>query len=375
MPSTQSHKTSVKDGIVTIHDFDVFMGFNHDIDDPDGRFAKYDAAKVDQIVAETNKRIDLGSRPKLIVEHNPNDKDAPGRPVVGDFVSVRAGEKNGIPHIFTDVEMREDNFKSLLKSGNYPRRSVEVWANGNMAQVALLGSRTPARPLVDAKFHEDGEEYELLTREYSGETFGDPGSGNATVPKGTKKKKPIRKKGSEMTDEQKKEAEKMQAELDTANEKLEKFGEQIKAKDTEIKTLKSKGSESLEKMQEIVTKQSDRIDELVDANTHSTVSAAFDKFANEGYVFTSAEVRKEAVDRCVAAEDTEAELAYTKSLMTRAPVDVHINHSELSIGSDATDKLALDGKAAEKASARCTAENKPEMFTTYLNEERDKLSA
>ena len=52
--------------------------------------------------------------------------------------------------------MNQKDFKKYLASNRYPRRSAEIWEDGHLSEVALLGRETPARPLRDTKFTRQG---------------------------------------------------------------------------------------------------------------------------------------------------------------------------------------------------------------------------
>ena len=79
--------------------------------------------------------------------------------------------------------MAKKDFDRYLASNRYPRRSAEIWEDGHLSEVALLGRETPARPLRDTKFTRTGEK-KVFNRPT---TFAmvSPGSANTYVPDGS----------------------------------------------------------------------------------------------------------------------------------------------------------------------------------------------
>jgi hypothetical protein len=151
-PVEGSHRLTFDNGKVTIHDLELFVGFDRVFDSgDDDRIKKYDADHVRHVVAATAKYIRRGQRPKLILGHN-KAGDAGDRPAIGDVLDVRFEDMLGVPGIVGDVEMLAEDFETYVKPNRYPRRSAEIWPDGFLSEVALLGSTTPARPVPDTKF-------------------------------------------------------------------------------------------------------------------------------------------------------------------------------------------------------------------------------
>ncbi len=150
------HRTTTKGDKVTIHGLELFVGFDPAMDDPeDSKIAEYDADRIAEVVARTQAMMGKGQNPKLILGHN-GDGDGGVKPAVGDILGVQFQMIDGVPGIVGDVEMNRADFEAYVASNAYPRRSAEIWSDGYMSEVALLGGQTPARHLPDTKYTRDG---------------------------------------------------------------------------------------------------------------------------------------------------------------------------------------------------------------------------
>ncbi len=160
-----SHRISEHDGKVTIHDLELFVGFDPSIDDEDDeRIRKYDADRIAQVVERTQAFMARGQHPRLIPAHNSDDEDAEPMPAIGDIVSLSVSPDNDLL-IIGDVVVPLDIFETKIRNNTYPRRSSEIWRDGYLSEVTLLGSKTPARPLPDTRFKREGLTRELFFRE------------------------------------------------------------------------------------------------------------------------------------------------------------------------------------------------------------------
>jgi len=155
MPASHSVEKTAE-GKVRIRDLELFMGFDPSIDsDEDETMQQYDNRKVASIAKRTNQFIARGSRPKLVIEHEKEGKEAVPA-AVGDITTVRYEDRNGVGYIVGDVEMSQPMFDKLLGNNAFPRRSAEIWKDDHLSEVALLGRDTPRRPLPDTKFGKNG---------------------------------------------------------------------------------------------------------------------------------------------------------------------------------------------------------------------------
>lgn len=151
-PAGSSHRiTRTPEGKVVIHDLELFVGHIPAVDGDN--FTKWTEDEVDRVYKATVHRMSLGQRPKLILGHN--DKERKGAPAYGDIIALSKRRISGGPGLAGDVEMSAADFDQFVASNRYPRRSVEIWKDGCMSEVALIGSETPARPLPDTRFERD----------------------------------------------------------------------------------------------------------------------------------------------------------------------------------------------------------------------------
>ncbi len=150
-----SHEVTDLGDRVIVHGLEVFMAFDPAVDDPDDeRVASLTESRIDEILETTSRYIALGTNPRLIRGHNSSDPEAyPDSPAVGLLRNLRKGRsETGVALILSDVEMPRDVYDADVVTNRFPRRSAEIWPDGFLSEVALLGSRTPARPLRDTHF-------------------------------------------------------------------------------------------------------------------------------------------------------------------------------------------------------------------------------
>lgn len=91
------------------------------------------------IAKKNNARIARGDAPVVIVGHQPDNDDE--KPAVGILKNFKAGMRNGVPTLFADVSIRKDR-ESLFT--DFPRRSIEIFQDGIVSGLALLGGNAPA---------------------------------------------------------------------------------------------------------------------------------------------------------------------------------------------------------------------------------------
>lgn len=214
-----SHEVMIDGDDVVVRDLELFVARDPAIDGDDSDMP--DEGEIARIVKRTKSYMDRGQFPQIIVRHNSDDEDAEDRPVVGRVESLKARKINGVRGIIGDVRMPRSHFEVFMQSNAYPRRSAEIWADGYMSEVALLGSETPARPLRDTHFgrasiHHIGHDKRRFSREFAPAKFTEahPGAGNVFIPAFDDDRK---KDKSTMSDEDTKKddpIERMQAQLD-----------------------------------------------------------------------------------------------------------------------------------------------------------------
>ena len=142
------------EGKVLIRDVELFAGYDPEIDDSRedaDEMRKWDDEKVRDVVDRTKFYMARGAYPKLVKLHQREGQDTPDESF-GDIVEIRYEGRSGVPMIVGDIVVSEQTFKRDIASGAFPRRSAEIWPDGYLSEVALLGRETPARPLPDMRF-------------------------------------------------------------------------------------------------------------------------------------------------------------------------------------------------------------------------------
>lgn len=124
-------------------------------DGPMGKIVKKD---LERFCEATNQKISEGQFPQMVVRHPramvagdiPRD-DSVGR--VCSALSVRLSPETGRWTVYADAEFSLPNFRELVLSNKYPRRSVEITDDTlSIAQVAMLGRNRPAAGVRDVYF-------------------------------------------------------------------------------------------------------------------------------------------------------------------------------------------------------------------------------
>lgn len=395
--ATPSHVVdSVGTDRVVIRDLEVFAGYDPTVDDPkDRRMRKYDADGIARVVAKTRDMMNRGQRPKLILGHNPDEEDGIERPVIGDIINVKKIDIGGVPGIAGDVEMTREDFEAYLKSNRFPRRSAEIYADGFMSEVALLGSRTPARPIRDTKFSrgESRVEVEKFAREFAPSRFADPtptshvgGIGSVSIPSSSTRKSQMAK-STKRTYTADPDDDKEPTTLDEAKEQNRKLKAKLKAMCDEDAEKNSRSSDGTDDDDDVaaIRRERDtfarRLDEM-----HSALESTQSDLIREKYgrrldadvasgFQVGDEKRKAAIlDRVARASDPEDEYTFLKSMWSRGPVNTVIDTRGMRlVGSEGPETFArIEEEASTVAMARSQAEGKPEMFAHYCREEIEK---
>jgi hypothetical protein len=183
-----SHQVSETGDKVTIHDLELFVGHIPGFDADDSGMDDLDEEAIEKIISRTKAHMSAGSNPKLVMLHQEEGSDAPPE-ALGDIVDIRRkdihirtddGEDYSGPGIIGDVVMSRSDFDEYISSNRFPRRSAEIWKDGHMSEVALLGRETPARPLRDTRFGKNGQKI-TYTRPVTYSEVA-PGGSNTFVP-------------------------------------------------------------------------------------------------------------------------------------------------------------------------------------------------
>lgn len=385
--NTPSHKVEqISRDRVVIRDLELFVGYDPKIDGPDDkRMRKYDATGIGKVVSRTKAMMERGQRPKLILGHNPDEDDGIERPVIGDFVAIEKRDINGVPGIVGDVEMTVEDFQTYLKSNRYPRRSAEIYSDGFMSEVALLGSRTPARPLRDTKFSKASLTHiDRFSREFAADTFADPtgtshvgGPGNSFIPSTEKSKMASKPKSKNAIDDDDEDVDKMSE--DELREAYRSAKKKLKAAEDEGKC----GDDDKEKNE--LRKQRDtfarRLEDLGDRLAETQADLVRERYSRKldndraaGFIVGDDKRRDAILDRIQKSDDPEAEYEFIKSLFARGPVDTRVDTRHLRLaGNDGADDTDIEERASKIAFDRAHAEGKPEKYAGYVREEMEKL--
>jgi len=405
---TPTHRTSQNGDKIVIYGLHLFVGFDPEIDDEDDtKVRSYDKEKVAQVVARTRAMMDKGQYPKLILGHNPDHDDGSVRPAIGDIITIGVDPENELM-ILGDVEMSLANFSAHMGSNDYPRRSAEIWSDGYMSEVALLGSQTPARPLPDTKFVRDGLTLEVFSRELppihfesGGATIsGDPGPTNTSIPR-----------SDDMVDVKSDELTQLKAKCKMMEDEAEAMKAKLKAmedddghdydhddddKDKHARTKKPRGSVRALEMErdnfarELETQKRQTADMRADL-LDERYSRVLDQMSMNGYRLGDTTKRAALQREIVSAADddmtmSEAKAAcdeklnFMKGWIGKDPIGMRIDQTNVRLPSDdggsGLEKFEREAQAADLARDRCTAEGITDgaVFVRYLEEEKKKMT-
>ncbi|QDP54669.1 MAG: hypothetical protein Tp1124DCM412911_5 [Prokaryotic dsDNA virus sp.] len=410
-----SHQVSENGDKVTIHDLELFVGHIPGFDADDSGMEDLDDEAIEKIISRTKAHMSAGSNPKLVMLHQEEGKDCPPE-ALGDIVNIGRkdiyintgdGENYSGPGIVGDVVMSKSDFEEYISSNRFPRRSAEIWKDGHMSEVALLGRETPARPLRDTRFAKTGEK-STYTRPV---TFSEvaPGGSNTFVPgmAGSDKKE------HEMAEENdgrltiehdgddKDLIAKLRAENDTLREDLEQLKMQLNGDDEddemmmgmeEDEEMKS-GKAHYEEMEAEETHY-DEDEEEEDKEMFSRIRrtkngkevvARFKKLKSQrnayrkvarglGLKLRKAKFSKELdalqaagyrvrghrdhmMNELLATKDVEAKLKFWRATLKKNPIGKRLNMTDARVNGK-TEYSAADRKSAsDRAVARMTKEN------------------
>jgi hypothetical protein len=185
--SQPSHRITDAGDKIVIHDLEVFCAYDPNIDgDHDDELKAFTNERVQDIVASTQRYMEKGSYPRLVVMHERDGKEP--KSSVGRFTNIAYQDRDGVGYIVGDCEVERGVFDKLLATNAFPRRSAEIWQDHNhLSEVALLGRETPRRPLPDTHFARKGERV-TFSRSLRFD-MGTVGGGLSTFVPGTEKTK------------------------------------------------------------------------------------------------------------------------------------------------------------------------------------------
>tara|TARA_R110000824_G_scaffold223565_1_gene411319 strand:+ start:1501 stop:2796 length:1296 start_codon:yes stop_codon:yes gene_type:complete len=404
-----SHTVTEDGSKVTIHDLELFVGHIPGFDDSDSGMEDLDEEAIEKIITRTKAHMSAGSNPKLVMLHQDESNDAPPE-ALGDIINIRRqdiqidtddGESFSGPGIVGDIIMSRKDFESYVSSNKYPRRSAEIWKDGHMSEVALLGRETPARPLRDTRFGKTGDK-SIYTRPM---TFAEvaPGGSNTFVPTfGDKEKKDNEMPNDEddrmvidHNGDDKDITSKLRAENESLREELEQLkmqmnsdsnDEEVSEEDRLLLEMDDDKDKVIEVYEEEEEEEEDKVmmsklrsskagkvlykklkNERFQKNAYKKLASRFgmklrkakfskvlDDLQAEGYRIRNH--RDHMMDELCSTQNTDAKVKFWRQTLTRDPIGRSLNmaHSRVSGKSEYS---AEERKAAsERAVARMTKE-------------------
>lgn len=399
-----SHNISDRDDkFVTIHDLELFVGHIPGFDADDSGMEEIDEEAIEQILERTKAHMSAGSNPKLVMLHQDENSEVPPE-ALGDIINIHRkdihirtddGEEYTGPGIIGDVVMSKDDFNSYIATNRFPRRSAEIWKDGHMSEVALLGRETPARPLRDTRFTKSGSK-STYTRPI---TFAEvaPGGNNTFVPTyGEDDKKengmpeqeemlPIEHDGADMEL-----VDKLKAENDELRKELEQIKMQMNSEDTEQAEYNNDNDEEAADMKKYQEEEEDNDEEkeifskirktkngknFIDRYKRirgqrnryrksarklgiklrrAEYSKIIDDLAAEGY--RVANHRDHMLEELLSTRDLETKLKFWRSTLTRDPIGHRLNLQQTRV-TGKSEYSAEDRRTAnDRAVSRMTRE-------------------
>ena len=405
--NSPSHHVSENGEKVTIHDLELFVGHIPGFDADDSGMDDLDDEAIEKIISRTKAHMSAGSNPKLVMLHQEENSDAPPE-ALGDIVDIRSkdihirtddGEDYRGPGIIGDVVMSKSDFQEYVSSNRFPRRSAEIWKDGHMSEVALLGRETPARPLRDTRFAKAGQK-STFTRPV---TFAEvsPGGSNTFVPTfgdEDKKEHDMPEQEDRLVIEHdgddKDLIAKLRAENDTLRDDLEQLKMQMNGGDEEEEEAHYQDDEEVtdeERMmgKEYQEEEEEEEDKVMFSKIRRTKNGAqfikkykklrgkknayqklatalglklrkakfskmVDAMEREGYRVRKH--RNHMVEELLSCKDVEGKMKFWRSTMTRDPIGRRLNLGESRVNGK-TEYSSEDRKnASDRAVARMTKE-------------------
>lgn len=371
-----SHTIERFDGKVRIKDLELFVGYDPKIDDDEERFKKFDADKVRQIVRHTHEYMNRGQNPQLILGHNSEGNADDVRPAIGEITNLRFAMIAGVPGIVGDPVMSDDDFELYMKSNRYPRRSAEIWEDGYLSEVALLGSETPARPLRDTRFSKAelaGGKRERFSRTYAACQFSQ--EPDAMAHEDDKDKDKNKNTGDDDVEKLKARLQKLEDENDQLKAKLKAKNQQGDDDDEKEKEKEKNARRTAETERDTFKREAEdlrkRIGVIEKDRKHEKCESALNLMARDGYQLGDNDRRAEILSRLEAADEPEKEVNFLKSVMARNPLGVIVDQTGAVTGAEGDKTIEQQKEAAGKARERCAKEGKHDAATykAYYEEE------
>jgi len=435
MGSTRpSHRITENGEKVIIHDLELFVGNIDGFDDDDSDMKDLDSEAIDNIITKTKRHMSAGSNPKLVLMHQDDNGNSPTESV-GDILNIHAkpikivcgkDEEYEGAGIVGDVEMNQKDFKKYLASNRYPRRSAEIWEDGHLSEVALLGRETPARPLRDTKFTRQGTK-KVFHRPSTFDMVSAGGS-NTYIPNGSDEKEEYVMPNADtiLEGEEQVLMRKLRAENATLNDELTKLKAQLSELDSvdeddkeeyeedmnpsELddmmdseeycvdedeekkefmedeededmksefsKMRKTKGGSKMLKQYAKVKKQRDiykkRALSLASGVRKQKFSRALDQLASLGYRVK--QHRKVMLQELMDSKDPVAKIKFWKQTMKRIPLKKTLNTENTRQRTKVNFSVDQKKKASQNAVARISSENlDASSFQKVFQQELRKL--
>lgn len=379
---TPSHAIDETEDRVVIRNLELFSGYDPSIDDgTDEEIKKFDRRKVSSIVGRTRQFIARRQHPRLVILHSQEDHSEP-KEAVGAVLDVRLEERDGVPFVVGDVEMSRDDFQKYVASNRFPRRSAEIWHDGHMSEVALLGRDTPRRPLPDTRFSKMGNKV-VFAMDCQSCFEAAPGAGNVFVP-GAGIKSKERNMADAAADEKKDEKDEMQKILAEMKGDIERLKEEnrklynelsgkMKNQDVEVEvghtdTDSHKDEEDEEEEEAPRKTENSRKTSFDKARFERRIAALEAELAKERFSreldlmesdgFAVSCCREEMIAELAEAKDPSRKIAFWRENFRRDPVGVRVGASRPASGlkAEASSKLTREVVAKLVAEAAGDAE-------------------
>lgn len=372
-----SHTAEIVGDRVVVRDLELFCGFDPQIDKADAPMSRYSRDRVREVVKCTQAYMSRGQRPKIVVKHEKtgNEPDY----TVGDVITLRSENRNGVEFIIGDVEMSKDDFAYYMLSNRYPRRSAEIWnAEGYMSEVALLGRETPRRPVPDTRFSRDSADRDRFDdRELPRTQFqmvGVGGGANTFTPS-TGKEKPM----SETEDTNKSEMARMSKLIKRLCEKVGVTDDDDdKPKDDNGRSgddTKDFNARVEARVSEVTSGLVSNIKDLQGQLNREKFGRKVDQMATDGYSIAKHRDKMIAeLSACKDEAEADGKIAFWRETMQRMPLNTRIDLRHTGTGGDSTGGDSTGGESDQEFTARVAREaaGDPAKAQKMLNERYGK---